>query len=65
MYKQNIAATGISDPCDLPNNLVLHYKSINMHGLKRMDSHSQVRRILASIPGVQLKLSHWHGHERI
>ena len=40
MYKQNIAATGISDPCDLPNNLVLHYKSINMHGLKRMASHS-------------------------
>ena len=40
MYKQNIAAIGISDPYDLPNNLVLHYKSINMHGLKRMASHS-------------------------
>ena len=35
-----LAATGISDPCDLPYNLVLHYKSINMHGLKRMASHS-------------------------
>ena len=26
MYKQNIAATGISDPCDLPSKFILHIK---------------------------------------
>ena len=36
MYKQNIATAGISDPCDLPSNLIVH---INKHA--RLDETCQ------------------------
>ena len=36
MYKQNIEAAGIINPCDLPNNVILH---INKHA--RFDENQE------------------------
>ena len=58
---QYIEAAGVSDPCDLPTNIILHIT--NMHGLPIIHSHRLYGH--CHLPCVQLKSFDQHGRERI